>query len=382
MPSNKIRVLRISHSSVVPEYRERDRALLRNYPVEIELVTPYHWPHIGLANGAEIEESFPVTKAHTIGSGSVPLFAFDPFAIGSTIQKFNPQVIDIHEEPYSVSGFECVLLANIFAPKSASIFYSAQNILKQYPPPFVWSERFVYDSCKAAYPCSKGVADVLSAKGFSKPTFIIPLGIDPNIFAKANQMHSIGEAVRIGCAGRLTRSKGFDVLISALAKLPPDTQWELRVAGSGPESGPLQKQCDLLGLEERINWLGELSASDMPSFYKSCDIFVVPSKTTKNWKEQFGRVAVEAMAASCCVIASDSGSLPEVIGDAGIVVAEDDSEALYTALSKVITDHQFRQSLAEAARLRAISLYSWDKVAELMYAMYCSVVDPAGSLCG
>ena len=104
---------------------------------------------------------------------------------------------------------------------------------------------------------------------------------------------------------------------------------------------------------------------------QSLDILVLPSLTTRTWKEQFGRVLVEGMAAGCVIIGSDSGAIPEVIGDAGIIVPEGNPEALADAIVRVRDDRHLRNSLRETGYTRA-RRFSLDRfVEEICNACIC-----------
>jgi len=96
----------------------------------------------------------------------------------------------------------------------------------------------------------------------------------------------------------------------------------------------------------------------------------VPSLTTPTWKEQFGRVIIEAMAARVPVVGSDSGEIPRVIGEAGLVTPEDDPAALTVALQDLIDDEHRRQALATAGRVRALAEFTWAGVAQQYYDLY------------
>ena len=74
-----------------------------------------------------------------------------------------------------------------------------------------------------------------------------------------------------------------------------------------------------LGLAERVHLPGVIHNSDLPAFMNALDVFVLPSETRSNWREQFGRVIVEAMSCGVPVIGSDSGEIPTVLGDAGLI---------------------------------------------------------------
>ncbi len=192
-----MKVLRVSHTATVSMYRERDRQIAALGDVKFELITPTTWNHLGgRDDGAE--ERFGVTKVRTFITGSIPLFSFAPLPIITKLRHFSPDIVDIHEEPYSVSAFELVYLARLFAPKAACLFYSAQNINKRYPLPFQWSEQFVYSHSRGAYPCSEGVRQVLLAKGFKNACPVIPLGVDTEQFSPGASPLSLPEFANTG----------------------------------------------------------------------------------------------------------------------------------------------------------------------------------------
>src|SRR5204862_775933 len=129
------------------------------------------------------------------------------------------------------------------------------------------------------------------------------------------------------------REKGVDTLIDALALLPDDDYCAL-IVGDGPCSGDLKKRAAQAGLGTRVRWTGPVHSGDTVSLYHEMDVLVVPSKTTPGWKEQFGRVVIEALASGVCVITSDSGELPHLVGatEGGWTFPEGDHEALAARL--------------------------------------------------
>jgi glycosyltransferase involved in cell wall biosynthesis len=102
----------------------------------------------------------------------------------------------------------------------------------------------------------------------------------------------------------------------------------------------------------------------MPAFLKDLDVLVLPSVTILPMhREQFGRVLVEAMAAGVPVVGSSSGAIPEVIGDAGLLVPERDPGALAQAIDRVLSEPELRESLIERGRRRAQQHFAWPVVA-------------------
>ena len=113
----------------------------------------------------------------------------------------------------------------------------------------------------------------------------------------------------------------------------------------------------------------------MPEFYRSLDLLVLPSRTRPNWKEQFGRVLIEAMACGVPVLGSDSGEIPRVIGDAGVVFPEEDLEALRFQLQRLMEDPTARKSLAAAGRERVLARFTMAEVARRTVAVYNTVAN-------
>ena len=120
-------------------------------------------------------------------------------------------------------------------------------------------------------------------------------------------------------------AKGLDTLLTACPRLSGD--WRLRLAGSGDQEQSLHALGTSLNIDRRITWSGRIPSTAMPDFYRSLDALVLPSRTQENWMEQFGRVLIEAMACGVPVIGSNSGEIPHVIGDAGLVFPEGDGRS-------------------------------------------------------
>lgn len=113
----------------------------------------------------------------------------------------------------------------------------------------------------------------------------------------------------------------------------------------------------------------------MPAMYHQIDVLALPSLTRPNWKEQFGRVLVEAMCSGVPVIGSDSGAIPSVIGDSGIVVPEGDAAALTRAFSALREQPEEYVRLARLGRQRAEANFTHRAVAEATVGLYHDVLN-------
>jgi glycosyltransferase involved in cell wall biosynthesis len=109
---------------------------------------------------------------------------------------------------------------------------------------------------------------------------------------------------------------------------------------------------------------------EMPARPRALDALVLPSLTRPNWKEQFGRVLVEAMACGVPVVGSDSGEIPHVVGEAGLIFPEGDVEALRDRLARLAADARFRADLAARGRARVLAHYTQARIAEATCAVY------------
>jgi glycosyltransferase involved in cell wall biosynthesis len=112
----------------------------------------------------------------------------------------------------------------------------------------------------------------------------------------------------------------------------------------------------------------------MPGFYQTLDVLVLPSRRRPNWVEQFGRVLIEAMACGVAVIGSETGEIPHVIGDAGLIFPEGDVMALRDALTGLATDPERRAHLATRGRARVLAHFTQAQVAEATYRVYQAIV--------
>ena len=364
-----MRILRLSHSGVVAAWRGREQAL-RAAGESVRLLCAERWDEggriVGLSAADRADEH--VTGVRTWGSHPA-LFVYDPRPLWHALGDRSFDVLDLHEEPFALASAEFLLLRWLRRCRAPYVIYSAQNIPKRYPIPFRWFERAILRHASGAYPCNLAAGRIMQRKGFPGAPEVTPLGFDPAVFRPRPGPRAPGP-VRIGYAGRLAPHKGVATLVAALAPYP---QLTLTVCGSGPQEQQLRLLAEHEGMAERVTFAGSLSGQALADFYRSIDILAVPSLRTASWVEQFGRVAVEAMACGTPVVATDSGALPEVIGDGGVIVPAGDERALGAALAGLAADEPHRHRLAAAGVARAGTM-TWAEVAARLRRVYAAAV--------
>ena len=370
-----MRVLRIAHASLTPRLRERERALARRYTdVNLEVVTTDRWREAEVEVEATDDDLFPVRKARPLLSKHLQLFAYDPRPIISSLRRHRPDLIDLNAEPYSVVCAEVLTLRNWLAPGVPVVLGTCQNIFHRYPPPFNLLERRGLRQAAAAYGCSETVRELLIEKGFRKTIRVIPFGVNVNEYTVRSPRSANG-TLTIGFAGRMLPAKGLDILAQALSTIAGEP-WKLLVVGDGPERESFQRTLTELNLADRTQLTGAVKYDQMAQLFQKMDVLILPTQTTKRIREQFGRVLIEAMASGVPVIGSTCGAIPEVIGDAGLVVPEGDAGALAGAIKRLLADESLRQQFARAGRQRVERHYSWDRVATQMYELFRDVLRP------
>jgi glycosyltransferase involved in cell wall biosynthesis len=289
--------------------------------------------------------------------------------LGRVLADVRPDVVHLDEEPYNLATALGVRAARKVGARI--VFFTWQNLLRRYPPPFNMFEQLAFRASSYAIAGNAEAVDVLRAKGYRGPTTIIPqFGVDPELF-------SPGEAApdppTIGFIARLVEEKGVFVLLDALAGLHGN--WRLHVVGSGPLRQRAHQRAHALGLAERIVWEPGVPSTQVPRRLRQFAILVQPSLTRHNWKEQFGRAVMEAMACGIPVVCSDSGEVPHVVGDAGIVVREADPAALRAALARLLDDEELRRRLGQRGRTRVLECFTNQRIAEQTVRVYRAALD-------
>jgi glycosyltransferase involved in cell wall biosynthesis len=286
-------------------------------------------------------------------------------------------LIHMWEEPYVAAAAQVVRATPRDVPLVLATF---QNISKRYPPPFNWIERYTMARADGVIAFGRTVFDVVAARGRRElPMRVIPPGVDVDHFAhdadaRARVLARYGwseGAPVVGFLGRLVPEKGCLLLAAVLERL--SMPWRAVFVGSGPLEADLRRWS--LPHGDRVRIETGVSHDEVAQHLTVMDLLCAPSQTTGRWREQFGRMLIEAFAAGVPVVASNSGEIPHVVGDAGIVVDEGDVEAWVHAVSGLLLDADRRADLARRGRERAATSFSWPVVARQHIEFFDHVID-------
>ncbi len=298
--------------------------------------------------------------------------------IARAFQVSQPEIIFLMEEPFSLFALQILFYKNLYSPISKIVFFTWNNLsFSEFDyRPSAWYRmvsRWILDRCDGALTANSDGMSVLRNARFFQPIETIGYGVrtdrfinrdDDRLEKLRSELGITSDEIIIGYVGRLLQMKGLDLLIESFATID-EPKLRLLIVGSGEYEQTLLAQADHLGIRNKIIHFPSVAHHEVPAYMQLINIFVLPSRRYRMWAEQFGRVLVEAMAAGAIVIGSDSGAIPEVIGNAGFIFSENNAIALREALHKALhLDSNARATLQAIGRERASKEYSWERFAK------------------
>ncbi|MBT6047451.1 MAG: glycosyltransferase [Candidatus Scalindua sp.] len=362
-----MKVLLIWKALVSEAYHSKLKELAKFKDIELTLIVPKKWQNIYLEKKSC--EDCRIIPTRIVMSG-YNHFHWYP-GLEKYIRQIQPDIFHIEEEHYSLVTFQAIRLARKYNIKC--LFVTWQNIYKEYPFPFSWMEKYNLKNADYAIAGNKNISNTLKRKGFDKERIsLIPLGTDTLLFSKndptelRSRLHL--ESFTIGYLGRLIEDKGVLDLLEALSQIK--SNFNLLMIGSGKLKNKIDSIGKRLGISEQIRLIDSVPSSQVPDYLNCMDCIVLPSRTTKKWKEQFGRVLTEAMSCEVPVIGSDSGEIPNVLGDCGLIFKEGDIDDLYSKIKLLINSKKLRTELAKKGRQRVLDNFTQEIVARETYKIY------------
>jgi glycosyltransferase involved in cell wall biosynthesis len=366
--SRPLRLLTLGHSYVVAGNRRlaHEMAVAGAGEWEVTAVAPERYP--GDLRDVELEpipgercrlESVSVRfagRAHTMLYGRRL----------REILREGWDVVHCWEEPFVLSALQ---VARGAPPSAALVYATFQNLPRRYPPPFSRAERLAMRRADGWIAFGRTVEEALAHRsGYAeRPHRVISPGVDTERFrpdpeARRRVRASLGwtdEGPPVaGFLGRFVPEKGCDVVLGALEA---NQGWRALFVGGGPLEGELRGWAEAFG--DRVRVATGVPHDAVPGYLNAMDFLLAPSRTTPRWKEQFGRMLVEAMACGVPVAGSDSGEVPHVLGNAGVVVPEHDLAEWFDTVGGLIHSAERRAGLGRKGLERARSEFALPVVA-------------------
>lgn len=180
---------------------------------------------------------------------------------------------------------------------------------------------------------------------------------------EARDGSDLGDPVRLLTVGRLVDKKGYRGLFDALALLPAGLAFTLDIVGGGPLKGELKRKAELLGLSDRIRFLGSMAQAEVLERYRAADIFALNCRISDDGdRDGLPNVLMEAQSQSLACVSTKVSAIPELLmdGETGLLVPPNDPAGLAGALERAIRDPALRRRLGEAGRARVAGSFGHD----------------------
>ena len=376
-----MRVLLISHTcQSTTEGQPKAQELGAMPEIDLRVLVPDRWLHYGKWRTPQVPEqaSFKMIGGNVVRPwcGLAQWYFHSYRGLKALLDEFKPDVVDLWEEPWNYLSAQICDLRERHYPKMRIVSETEQNIYKVLPYPFEQYRARTLGAADYLIGRSIEAIDVVRRKGYEGPAAVVPNAVDEVLFSPQDRERCRKESgfdgFVVGYVGRLVPEKGLVDLIDMLAYTPG--QVNVVIVGDGPMREELERRAIAVGVAERVRFIAGCALDQLPGIMGALDTLVLPSRTTARWKEQFGRVLIEAQSCGIPVIGSDSGAIPDVVGEAGIVVPEGEPLALSYAVRDLVTDRELFAALASTGRRQVEERYTWRCVARHMVAIYEDVL--------
>lgn len=385
MAHGTINVTIISHPSGVKEYQDKIRELAKFRDLAVTLIVPQVYREGALLIDAfEGDSTYRVIKLPAIFGKRGSQNGHFYLHLASTLRRTEPDVLFIDEEPESIVTAQSIFLGRRLRHRPKILMLSSRNqemdfekhwgifTVQRYLYPVL--SRYTLKRVDWMDMCNHEGERIFRAWGYQRPVTVIPqIGIDPEMYCPGPPKKEILDSLCpsglvIGYVGRLLHMKGIATLINAVAEIK--SEFTLLLVGWGPQREYFETLAREKGIEDRLRITGAIPFQDVVQYLRCMDMMVLPSLTTKEWKEQFGRVLPEAMACEVPVIGSSSGEIPAVIGDAGLVFQEGNIDELRSCIESLISDPEHRRSLGVAGRKRVLENFTGSRLAAKLHDVF------------
>lgn len=388
-----MKILIASHTYIVDLNREKLRALAKLEPgIEVTVVVPQRWNPKGVQSQIVetkfIDEgSFQVVPISNYSENNQALLTFGPDLI-SLLRKFKPDIIQVEQGSKALTYAQFITFNKLLGLKAKNLFFTWWNLPYTLKFPISLLEGYNLRNTDGIVAGNKDGEDILRERGYKGPIKVMPqLGVDESLFKPEPQpelRESLGiqpDDFVVGFVGRFVEEKGLLTLTKALGCLQ-EKNWKWLLLGRGELQETLLETAKVLGIKDRLILVESVPHDHVQKYINLMNTLVLPSETTYKfktltsvgWKEQFGHVLIEAMACRVPVIGSDSGEIPHVIGDSGLIFPEGNVEELRNCLMQLMEQKELTETLGQKGYEKAIDQYTNKALARQLLSFYQELV--------
>ncbi|MEO1432255.1 MAG: hormogonium polysaccharide biosynthesis glycosyltransferase HpsO [Cyanobacteria bacterium J06633_8] len=388
-----MKILVASHTYIVDLNCEKLRALSRlQSDIEVTVVVPKKWRPGGVQNKIieteyRDEGNFRIVPVSNFSQNHQGLLTFGSDIV-NLLSEFRPNVIHVEQGSRGLAYAQMITFNALLGLKAKNVFFTWWNLPYNLKFPISILENYNLDNSHGIISGNQDGAEILRERGYEGPIKVMPqLGVDETLFTPkpqpelASKLGIEGNDFVVGFVGRFVPEKGIMTLIDALVKIK-DKSWKFLLLGRGElKDEILQKAADK-GIQDRMILVESVPHNQVADYINLMSTLILPSETTYKfktltsvgWKEQFGHVIIEAMACKVPVIGSDSGEIPHVIGDAGLIFPEGNSEELANRLEQLIDNADFTENIAQMGYAKAMAQYTNIALAKQQLEFYQQLV--------
>ncbi|MBW4680165.1 MAG: hormogonium polysaccharide biosynthesis glycosyltransferase HpsO [Microcoleus vaginatus WJT46-NPBG5] len=384
-----MRILVASHTYIVDLNREKLRVLANLEPgIEVTVVVPRRWKPGGVQNQTVemqlIDEgSFKVVPVSNFSENHQGLLTFGADLV-QLLRRFQPNIIQVEQGSRSLAYAQLITLNRLLGLKAKNLFFTWWNLPYHLKWPISQLEAYNLRHTHGLIAGNQDGAEILRGRGYQGAVQVMPqLGVDESLFQRQLQpelRHNLNIQPNdfvVGFVGRFVEEKGLLTLAKALTDLQ-NFPWKWLLVGRGQLQQALIEWAIENNLQNRLIWVESVPHDQVYQYINLMNALVLPSETTDKfktltaagWKEQFGHVLIEAMACQVPVIGSNSGEIPHVIGEAGLVFPEGNAEALKKCLTQIIEYPELAKRLSQKGYERVKKKYTNKALAQQLLKFY------------
>ena len=391
--TKSMRILVASHTYIVDLNCEKLKSLAQLEPgIEVTVVVPRRWRPGGVQNKIietqpYQEGSFRVVPVSNFSENHQGLLTFGADII-PLLRQFRPQIIQVEQGAKALGYTQLIALNQLLGLKAKNFFFTWWNLPYQLKFPVSLLEAYNLHHTHGVIAGNQDAKEILRQQGYQGSVQVMPqLGVNESRFHPQpqpelkRQLGIQSDEFVVGFVGRFVEEKGLLTLGKALSRLQ-EHSWKWLLLGRGPLQPVLMEKAVEWGIKDKMIWVESVPHDQVPRYINLMNTLVLPSEThnyfktltATGWKEQFGHVLIEAMASKVPVVGSDSGEIPHVIADAGLVFTEGDVLALQHCLRQLMEQPQLANSLAQLGYERVMSLYTNRALAKQLLEFYKEVL--------